>query len=201
MTNPTETRESLLLRLADPGCKDAWDEFSVIYRPMILRLARRCGLQNDDAEDVAQQVMIAVSKAIRQWQKDSCRGRFRGWLTTVTKNAVRNAISRRPRERATGDSEFRRLIESAATESELDTIIEAEYLRSVLREASRRVQSEFEAATWKAFWTTTMDDVDVSDASTRLAMTVGAIYSARSRVMRRLQTVALELTREESSNG
>ncbi len=39
-----ETRESLLIRLADAADAAAWDEFVAIYRPMILRLGLRKGL-------------------------------------------------------------------------------------------------------------------------------------------------------------
>ena len=49
-----ETRESLLIRLADAADAAAWDEFVAIYRPMILRLGLRKGLQATDADDLAQ---------------------------------------------------------------------------------------------------------------------------------------------------
>jgi len=41
--NLPETRPSLLLRVRDPGDRAAWDEFSEIYRPVIMRLARVSG--------------------------------------------------------------------------------------------------------------------------------------------------------------
>jgi len=198
MPDPADTRESLLVRLGDPSCDDAWREFSVIYRPMIFRLARRSGLQHEDAEDVSQRVLVSVMEAIAGWQKDPAKGRFRGWLTTITKNAIRNDISRAPRDQASGNSELRILIEQASdSTSELDELIEAEYMRSVFREAARRVRMEFEDSTWMAFWMTSVDGLSVSETGRRLKMTSGAIYAARSRIMRRLQVVALELSEEE----
>jgi len=137
-------------------------------------------------------------EAIGNWQKDPAKGRFRGWLTTVTKNAIRNAISRAPRDQPSGNTELRILIEQASdSTSELDELIEAEYMRSIFREAARRVRMEFEDSTWIAFWMTSVDGLSVPETGKRLKMTSGAIYAARSRIMRRLQVVALELSEEE----
>ena len=198
MSEPAETRESLLIRLGDPACHEAWNEFSLIYRPMVVSLARRAGLQANDAEDVAQQVMVSVMRVIRDWRKDPVKGRFRGWLTTVTRNAIRNAITRTPRDRGAGDTKLRQLIESQASEDQLDEVIEAEFLRSIFRQAAEIVQAEFESMSWKAFWLTTVEGVEIANTAAELSMTRGAVYSARSRIMKRLQAVAKELLLEDS---
>jgi RNA polymerase sigma-70 factor (ECF subfamily) len=71
MSPTPETRESLLLRVRDPEDQVAWHEFVEICRPVILRLARQKGMQEADADDVAQQVLIAVGKAVEQRPHDS----------------------------------------------------------------------------------------------------------------------------------
>ena len=63
-----ETRDSLLARIGGPRDEEAWREFVTIYRPVVYRLARRRGLQHEDAEDLAQQVMISVRRAIDVWR-------------------------------------------------------------------------------------------------------------------------------------
>ena len=198
MTEPADTRESLLIRLRNPQCDDAWGEFSAIYRPMVYRLARQGGLQDCDAEDVTQRVLISVSGAIGGWRKDASKGRFRGWLTTVTKNAIRNALTRTPLAKPAESTDlFKSVEQSTDSASELDRIIEAEFMRCVFREAARRVRVEFEDRTWHAFWVTSVDGVSVADAAEQLSMTPGAIYAARSRIMRRLQRVASEIADED----
>lgn len=52
-----ETRESLLIRVRDLQDRDAWDQFVQIYRPVVYRLARNRGLQDADAQDLAQKVL------------------------------------------------------------------------------------------------------------------------------------------------
>jgi len=77
MSKIPETRESLLLQMRDPGNTTAWEQFCAVYRPAMYRLARRRGLQDAEAEDLAQHVMISVTRSIGQWQKDPARGTFR----------------------------------------------------------------------------------------------------------------------------
>ena len=59
-----ETRPSLLVRLRDVSQHEAWTEFVEIYEPLVYRLARKGGLQHADAQDLAQEVFVAVDKAI-----------------------------------------------------------------------------------------------------------------------------------------
>jgi RNA polymerase sigma-70 factor (ECF subfamily) len=61
-----ETRASLLLRIRDPLDRDAWEEFSALYRPVVMEMARGRGMQNADAEDLAQHVLVAISGAIER---------------------------------------------------------------------------------------------------------------------------------------
>jgi len=83
-----DTQASLLIRVKDPLDRDAWLEFSEIYHPVIYRMARRRALQDADALDLAQTVLASVADKVGDWQHDPERGRFRSWLTTVTKNAI-----------------------------------------------------------------------------------------------------------------
>ena len=197
MTEPTETRQSLLIRLRDGQCERAWDEFAEIYRPMVVRLARQSGLQDCDADDVAQRVLMSVVRTIGSWQKDPSKGRFRGWLTTVTKNAIRNAVTRTTRDQLVGSTELFGLLEDAnGDQSELDRHIEAEFMRAVFRAAADRARGEFSESTWEAFWLTTIGDTSVTEAAQELQTTCGAIYATRSRVMRRLQQITQEILSE-----
>ena len=76
MCSAPETRPSLLIRVRDPADQAAWQEFVEIYRPVILRLARQKGMQAADAEDVAQEVLAAVAKAIEQREHDPQAGQI-----------------------------------------------------------------------------------------------------------------------------
>ena len=105
-----DTSDSLIVRLQNPADRQAWNEFASLYEPLIFRFARRSGLQDADARDITQRVLWSVARAADRWQPGATRGRFRGWLATVTRNAVINMISRECDVRGTGLSAVRELL-------------------------------------------------------------------------------------------
>jgi RNA polymerase sigma-70 factor (ECF subfamily) len=188
MSELPETRESLLLKMRDPRNAAAWEQFVAVYRPTMYRLARRRGLQDAEAEDLAQLVMVNVSRAIGGWQKDATRGTFRSWLLRIARNAIVNALSRSPLDSARGGtSVVEQLAQCPATEDEIVTLIDDEHRRAVFRWAADEVRFEFQEATWLAFWLTTGEEYTVDKAAKELGKSVGSVYAARSRVMRRLK--------------
>lgn len=185
--NP-ETRASLLVRVRDPEDQAAWGEFAEIYRPVILRLARQKGLQEADADDVTQQVLASVAKAVEERAHDSTRARFRTWLNRVAHNAILNALTRGKPDRGSGDSALREIInQSEARDGPDSDLLRLEYQREVFRWAARQIRPEFQQETWDAFWLTAVDGHEIEAVANRLGKNRGSIYAARSRVMRRLQ--------------
>ncbi len=55
-------------------------------------------------------VLMAVASAIGSWEKSNESVRFRHWLRRVARNAIVNALSRRPHDRATGGSSVHELL-------------------------------------------------------------------------------------------
>lgn len=197
MSNWPDTRESLLLKIRDPADAVAWEQFVAVYRPWILRLARRRGLQDADAEDLAQQVLASVSRAIGGWEKDHERGRFRSWLLRIARNEIVNAMTRRGRDVGRGGtSVLERLGQHPADEHAIEELIEDEHRRAVFRWAAGEVRSEFHEGTWLAFWLTTIEALTVEAAAAELGKTAGSVYAARSRVMRRLKQKIREIDPE-----
>lgn len=193
MTPLPETRNSLLLKVRNPADAEAWKEFAAIYRPTIYRLARRQGLQDADAEDLAQRVLVSVSTAIQNWEKDESRGTFRAWLLRVARNAIINALTRRPPDAAVGGTNVAEQIDLQGVEhSAIDDLIEEEHRRAVFRWAAAETRSEFHDATWMAFQLTAVEGLSVEDAAAEIGKSIGSVYAARSRIMRRLKAKVLE---------
>ena len=154
-----ETRLSLIVRLKNRADQAAWQEFVEIYRPVIMRLAASRGMQHADAEDLAQQVLVSVSKAIGRWEIVPHRARFRTWLRRVVENAILNALSRGAPDRAVGEAGHSALVEQQAARNGSDSdLLRLEYRREVFRWAARLIRPEFQPATWKAFWLTAIED-------------------------------------------
>lgn len=200
MTPTPETSESLLLQVRDPRDRSAWDRFDAIYRPIVYRVARRAGWQHSDAEDLTQRVMVSVAKAIPDWQKDHNKGGFRSWLYQIARNALISTLRTSRRDIAIGGSVF--LERSQAMESpggDIERLIDDEHHRSLLRTAAELVRDEFHASSWQAFWLTTLGERSVPEAAEKLQLSTGAVYAARSRILRRLQEVAQQYDHEHEA--
>ncbi len=187
MASTPETRLSLLARVKDPADREAWYEFVEVYRPVIYRLAQKKGMQHADAEDLIQQVLVNVAKAIERWQPDPKRGRFRSWLHRIARNLIINSLSRRKPDRGSGDTAMLAVLDQQPAHDGPDSeLLRAERRREIFRWAARQIRPEFQPATWEAFWQTGVDGKAAADVARSLDKTVGAVYAARGRVMRRL---------------
>lgn len=193
MPNMPETRDSLIIQIQGPENREAWDEFTQIYRPVVYRMARSRGLQDADAEDLTQQVLMSVARALPQWQRNP-NSRFRHWLNRIAKNAILNALTRGRRTLGVGGSDFLNTIKSLPQQiSDIEAQIEHEYQRQLYRRAAEIVRSSVNEDTWIAFLNTVVEGESTEAVAARLGKTIGNVHAARSRLMRRLQTVVREL--------
>ncbi len=197
---PPETRPSLILRLRDSRDAEAWQEFVTIYEPLVYRLARGKGLQDADAQELVQDVMVAVSRAVENWVPDAERGKFRYWLFRIARNLIINFLTRKKfRPLGTGDSRIAEWLDQQCDPAcEESVVFDLEFRREVFRWAAAQVQEAVREATWKAFWRSTVDDRPVEAVAAELEMTVGSVYIARSRVMARLRETVQQFDGESN---
>lgn len=192
MSEPPPTRASLLLRIRDTRDSDAWSQFVDVYAPLVYGYARKHGLQDADAADLVQDVLRAVSSAIKRLNYDSKLGTFRGWLFTVARTKLSDLVARRQSPgRGTGESDVQQLLLNRPAADGQDERDHEEwnldYERRLFAWAAERVRSEVQDATWQAFWQTTVEGKSGKAVSESLEMTVAAVYLAKSRVMARLK--------------
>lgn len=197
MTQFPETNEMLIARVKDLGDSASWSEFVGIYHPAILRMAKRRGMQEADAMDVIQQVFVSVAKSIESWSPVSGGPPFRAWLATIARNAITNALARKPVDAAYGGSSFVSHLQSlpaqsslAATRSEL--IHETKH-QAVLW-AADQIRGEFNNEVWQCFWMTAIEGKTVAEVATALDRSPGSIYVARYRVVARLKEKVQDLS-------
>lgn len=205
MSQFPETSQSLILRVRDHSDHAAWAEFESLYRPVIFRIARGRGLQHADAQDLVQQVLVSVSTAIRDYQSREEGPRFRNWVSRIVRNAIIRALTRGPKTAPRGGSaQMDLLAEVPAVDSATASLIQQEYRREVFLRAADEVRSQVEGPTWLAFEQSVLHHRPVAEVAKLLDLSVGSIYAARSRVMRRLR-VAVERMADpewgESANG
>jgi len=199
------TRASLLLRVQDPQDRDSWNEFVSIYTPKIYLWATRLGLQEADAEDATQVVLIKLVQSLRKFKYDRSRGAFRGWLKTVSQNAVRDLFREMNRvEHGLGSlSRFSQLQDAKALEPqlELERILEQEARKKILAEAEESVQMRVKTANWNAWKLTTRDGLSAAKAAVELGLKVSDVYVARTRITNMLRAAVGNLHVDDTESG
>jgi len=187
MADAPTTRLSLLLRMRDAKDYEAWHTFVELYAPLVFRFARKRGLQDADAADLTQEVLRSVAEAMKDGKYESARGSFRGWLHTVTRNAVYKFLRDGQRQPSgTGDTQHQARLEQIPAPSEQEEW-DYEYQKRLFAWACDEVRGEFREKTWQAFWETAVDGKSVKQVSTELGISAGSIYVAKSRILTRIK--------------
>lgn len=188
------TRRSLLLR-ASEGDETAWRLLTEAYRPFIEYWLIQHSVPRDDAEDLAQNVMLSVVRHLKTFEHSGRNGAFRCWLRTITVNETLDY--RKSAQRRFLATDFVRNSSIAgiygtsrdALESEWD----AEHERFVLRSVMVLIEMEFEHSTLEAFRGVCIEGESASKIAARLGISVGAVYTAKSRVLQRIRRVIEDL--------
>ncbi|TWU30875.1 RNA polymerase sigma factor [Novipirellula artificiosorum] len=168
----------------------AWDRLTKLYGPIVYRWCRQAGLQDNDAADVSQEVFRAVAGGIGEFHREKPGGGFRAWLWTITRNKIRDHfrwLSRRPG--GIGGSEANERLQNVPDRviEELDPLGDFDTTGCVAHRALEFVRLEFEERTFQAFVRTTVGGQRSAEVALDLGMSVGAVCTAKWRVLRRLR--------------
>lgn len=192
------TQITLLRDVAEQCDERSWERFVRLYGPLIQRYCLRRGLQDADAYDVVQDVLLQISRGIGDFRYDVERGRFRNWLGTVTHRAMLKHVAKSRRAsggRAAGESADATL-PILEGEQALDEVWVEAFNAHIYREAIQRLRLQFSAETWRAFEATFSEDRPPHEVAQELQRPVGWVYQAKSRVVRQLREEILYLAED-----
>jgi RNA polymerase sigma-70 factor (ECF subfamily) len=194
MYTTTSTHTSLLARLADGRDATAWRDFSERYGKLICGFARRRGLQPADCDDVAQDVLLSLSKALPGFRYDPKRGKFRSFLKTVTLNVI---IDRKRRQPGRNPQPITDRLPVAADDPEVEQAWEKEWRQYHLRQAWRAIESEFNQDDREAFRHYAFGQRDARETAAALRLSIDQVYQAKSRITKRLsEQIELQIREE-----
>ena len=192
------TSGTLLRRVRSPLDQEAWNEFVELYGRRIYGWCRQWGLQEADAEDVTQDVLLRLASKMRDFAYDPSR-RFRGWLRTLTHHAWSDFLLDRKRPGAgSGDSQVVQALEQVEARDDLTRRLDEEFTHALLDEASARVRLRVQGHTWEAFRLTAVEGKSGAEAAALLGIRVATVYVARSKVQKLLQD---EVRKLEGADG
>jgi RNA polymerase sigma-70 factor (ECF subfamily) len=185
---PPTTHVTLLTQLRqDPSNQAGWDTFVERYGRHIYRWCRQWNLQDADALDVTQDILMKLTQKLRAFTYDPSRS-FRGWLKTVAHHAWRDfADSRSRAQRAGGDCKFRELMLTLEAREDLAERLEQAFDLELLEAAKARVRLRVAPHTWEAFRLMAFEDMSVDEVAARAHLQVAMVYVAKSKVQKMLR--------------
>jgi RNA polymerase sigma factor (sigma-70 family) len=177
--DPMATHSSIFgpLRDRDPR---AWEDFVSRYQPMIRGWCRQWFPRETD--DMVQEVLLKLVCSLRTFEYDPQKGRFRGWLKTVTNNLMAE-LKRRPQPPIDG----RVLTDEVQAEDDLEARLNAMFDLERLAEAKDRVRARVKPATWSAYVETAERGRKATEVSRELGMSFGAVHQAKHKVIKSLR--------------
>ncbi|MBS0192402.1 MAG: sigma-70 family RNA polymerase sigma factor [Phycisphaerales bacterium] len=188
----TKTTTRLLDALLEPANEPAWAQIDARYRPVISGLARRLGLRDADAEEVAQQALTEFVRVYREGRYDRSKGRLSSWILSIAHHTALR-IARSSRKNLLPGAT---ILNDTPDEQSLRTIWTDERDRTILSRAISilREESDVDDRTLQAFELVALRGVPAPEAATQAGMTVDQVYVAKSRMTKRLREVVAQLT-------
>jgi RNA polymerase sigma-70 factor (ECF subfamily) len=172
------TSSTLLRRVRDFGDAKSWDEFDKLYRPMLVKYARRRHLPPDVAEEIAQQCLAAIVSRIGKFERKTS---FRGWLRGMVDHKIADYFARWDRERQADTDVLRNARDLGPTSVEL---WEESWDQAHVFHLVGALRTNFARHTLQAFSLYVLQERPVREIGQVLGMTPNQIYVAKSRVIR-----------------
>jgi RNA polymerase sigma-70 factor (ECF subfamily) len=182
------TPVSLLSRLGrDPTDQAAWGVFVERYGRHIYRWCRQWKLQDADAEDVTQDILVKLARKLRDFAYDPSRS-FRGWLKTLAHHAWRDFVDGpRRAQAAAGDAQLWELLQTLEAREDLAQKLQEAFDHDLLEAATVRVRLRVAPHTWEAFRLVALEGLPVAEVAAAVRMQVAMVYVAKSKVQKMLQ--------------
>jgi RNA polymerase sigma-70 factor (ECF subfamily) len=155
---------------------------------MVYRWARRAGLRAHDAQDVVQNVFLAVASDIDQFRRSRPADSFRGWLWTIAHHKVLDHFrERRDQALAAGGSTAQHRFQQIAV-PEPDPEDESGERCRLRHRALALLREQFDKHDWEAFHRTAVHGDRPADVARDLGVSLATVYRAKARVLARLRT-------------
>ncbi len=163
------TRHSLLSRLKDWNDDDSWKEFFDTYWKLIYRTGLRAGLTDMEAQDVVQETILSVAKAMPAFQYDPSIGSFKAWLQQLTQWRIGDQMRKRRPDQAQGNLRAAETVRTSTVERIADP-------------ATPRVKRRVDPKQFQIFDLCTIQKWPVNKIADTLQINRGRVYMAKHRV-------------------
>jgi RNA polymerase sigma factor (sigma-70 family) len=181
----TRTSTILLEGLKDSANGAAWQEFDVRYRPLLMAVARRLGLAEDDAEDSVQETMTAFTAQHVEGRYRRDKGRLRDWLCGIMTHKARDIQRRQLRHRPTASQGADPIAEIG--DASVQAAMEAEWSNAVLRQCLEEIRQEVQPKTFETFELFVLKQWPAAQTARRCGVSVDVVYQNKRRILQRIR--------------
>jgi RNA polymerase sigma-70 factor (ECF subfamily) len=190
----TVTSTTLLEGLMNRQDSLAWRRFHGRYEPMVMSFARKLGLNDSDAQDVGQEVMLAFVQEYWGGRYDRAKGRLRSWLFGIAHRKVIDLRRKKAKEAVVADrTDATGFMERLESPQEAEAVWEEEWQRFVLRACLDEVGRHLSPTTVKAFDLYVLKQWPVEKVADHLGITQNSVYIAKNRTMERIRQIKAEM--------
>lgn len=188
------TTTTVLRDLRDFENLPAWERFVQRFRRPVVSFAMSMGLTLSDAEDAAQEALVAFAEGYRDGKYDRNRGRLSQWLFGIAYRKAQDVHRRSGRARQGGSSAVDALSANQwPAESTAAVSWDREWEQSVLEQCLAQVQREVEPTTYRAFDLVVRENYDAAKAAELLGVNIKLVYNAKHRILKRIRELRTEL--------
>jgi RNA polymerase sigma-70 factor (ECF subfamily) len=186
------TSTHLLDGLKSPENRSVWQQFTDRYRPMVFKFGRKVGLRPENAEDAAQETLLAFCRAYQEGRYDRERGRLRSWLFGIARRQIKHALGEQfgPAVQIADQPDRTGFFEGLPAEDRWEGLWEGEWRQAVLRQCLEEVRQRLAPKTVEAFELFAWKEWPAKRVAAHLGMTENAVYLAKFKVLKRIQDLA-----------
>jgi RNA polymerase sigma-70 factor, ECF subfamily len=181
----TRTATALLDGLFNLSDREAWSEFDRRYRPIVLAVARKLGLDDADAADAAQETIFQFVRDYRAGRFDRSRGRLRDWIAGIARHRIAD-IHRRASARGVrlGESAFDQAIDDRSLEEYWEQACRQEMILHAFEEVRRTATGEKSLAVFDLLF---VRQLSPGQVAAQMGVTVQEVYVHKSRLAAKLR--------------
>lgn len=191
------TTSTILSKLRDYDDRGAWERFVARFRGPIVHLALGQGMKSADAEDVAQETLLAFADGFRAGRFDASKGRLSRWLFGIAYRQILRSREARGRRSAVGvpADETANQLADLPDEAQATRSWDLEWERAILAQCLARARSEVEPRTFRAFELAALENRDAGAVAAELSIDVKAVYNAKHRLLKRVRELRESMER------
>lgn len=198
------TRATLINRLKDWRDQASWQDFFDTYWKLIYGLARKFGLNEEDAQDVVQETMVSVANQMPNFKYNPEIGSFKSWLRTLIRWRIADLMRKRggaitvpiSGETETGE-EPAGLKELPDTGNQtIEQLYEQEWQKNLLDAAVAKVKRKLDPQRYQIFDFYVNKEWPPEKVAATFKISVDQVYLAKHRITEMIKAEARRLESE-----